>query len=60
MDELAEALGVHRSAAYRLLRTLEYCGLIVRDLAGRIVLGAGLAALASGVSRDLQQAALPN
>ncbi|MFD8098463.1 IclR family transcriptional regulator [Nocardia fluminea] len=59
IDELAEALGVHRSVAYRLLRTLEDHGLIARDPAGRIVLGAGLAALASGVSRDLQQAAVP-
>ncbi|MEV4128652.1 helix-turn-helix domain-containing protein [Nocardia sp. NPDC049707] len=59
IDELAESLGVHRSVAYRLLRTLEDHGLIARDPSGRIALGAGLAALASGVSRDLQQAALP-
>ncbi|MGV9546042.1 IclR family transcriptional regulator [Nocardia beijingensis] len=59
IDELAESLGVHRSVAYRLLRTLEDHSLIARDLSGQIVLGAGLAALASGVSRDLQQAALP-
>ncbi|MFI2228916.1 IclR family transcriptional regulator [Nocardia testacea] len=58
IDELAEALEAHRSVAYRLLRTLEDHGLIARDPGGRIVLGAGLAA-ASGVSRDLQQAALP-
>jgi len=59
IDELAEALGVHRSVAYRLLRTLEDHGLIARDPAGRLVLGAGLAALAAGVDRDLQAAALP-
>ncbi|MFI2228639.1 IclR family transcriptional regulator [Nocardia testacea] len=59
IDELAQSLGVHRSVAYRLLRTLEEHGLIARDPSGRIALGAGLAALASGVSRDLQQAALP-
>jgi DNA-binding IclR family transcriptional regulator len=59
IDELAGALGVHRSVAYRLLRTLEDHGLVTRDAAGRLALGTGLAALASGVARDLQQLALP-
>lgn len=59
IDEVAAQLGVHRSVAYRLLRTLEAHGLVARDAAGRIALGAGLAALASGVQRDLQQLALP-
>lgn len=59
IDELAASLDVHRSVAYRLLRTLEDHGLIIRDGAGRIALGAGMAALAAGVSRDLQSAALP-
>ncbi|MBT2497729.1 helix-turn-helix domain-containing protein [Agromyces sp. ISL-38] len=59
IDELASALGVHRSVAYRLLRTLEDHGLVSRDAAGRLALGTGLAALASGVARDLQQLALP-
>ncbi|WP_067671173.1 IclR family transcriptional regulator [Nocardia miyunensis] len=59
IDELAGSLGVHRSVAYRLLRTLEDHGLIAREATGRIMLGAGLAALAAGVSHDLQQAALP-
>ncbi|MGQ4599775.1 helix-turn-helix domain-containing protein [Nocardia sp. R6R-6] len=59
IDELAAGLGVHRSVAYRLLRTLEDHGLIARDHSGRMALGAGLAALAVGVSRDLQDAALP-
>lgn len=57
--ELAEALGVHRSIAYRILRTLEEHGLVVRSESGRITLGPRLAALARGVSRDLQSAALP-
>ncbi len=57
--EIADAMGVHRSVAYRLLRTLEDHDLVTRDNAGRITLGAGLVALSSGVSRDLQQAALP-
>lgn len=59
IDELAAELGVHRSVAYRLLRTLEDHGLVARDSAGRVTLGTGLAALASGVARDLQQVALP-
>lgn len=57
--ELADALGVHRSVAYRLLRTLEDHDLVTRNNAGLMGLGAGLAALNSGVARNLQQAALP-
>jgi len=59
IDELAAHLGVHRSIAYRLLRTLEQHALVARDDAGRVGLGSGLAALASGISRDLQTAAFP-
>jgi DNA-binding IclR family transcriptional regulator len=59
IDEVARRLGVHRSVAYRLLRTLEDHGLITRDAAGRIQLGARLAALAAGVAHDLQAEALP-
>ena len=57
--QLAAALGVHRSIAYRILRTLEDHGLVLRDAAGRIQLGPRLAALARSVSHDLQAAALP-
>lgn len=57
--ELAIALEVHRSVAYRLLRTLEHHDLVTRDHTGQVALGAGLAALTSGVARNLQQAALP-
>lgn len=59
IDELSAELGVHRSIAYRMLRTLEDHGLVARDRGGRVSLGAGLAALASGVARDVQQAAMP-
>jgi DNA-binding IclR family transcriptional regulator len=59
IDELAQRLGVHRSVAYRLLRTLEHHRLTVRDPRGRIILGARLAALAAGVAHDLQAEALP-
>jgi DNA-binding IclR family transcriptional regulator len=60
IDELAAAIGVHRSIAYRLLRTLEAHALVARDDSGRVSLGAGLAALASSIARDLQTAALPH
>ena len=59
IDEIARRLSVHRSVAYRLLRTLEDHGLAVRDGGGRIQLGARMAALAAGVAHDLQAEALP-
>jgi DNA-binding IclR family transcriptional regulator len=57
--ELSAAMGVHRSVAYRILRTLEDHSLLVRDDAGRVQPGPGLAVLARSVARDLQAAALP-
>lgn len=57
--DVATSLGVHRSIAYRILRTLEDHGLVTRDATGALSLGARVAALARGVSRDLQAAALP-
>lgn len=59
IDDIAGRLGVHRSVAYRLVRTLEDHGLIARDAMGRIELGARMAALAAGVAHDLQAEALP-
>ncbi|MDO9397083.1 MAG: helix-turn-helix domain-containing protein [Herbiconiux sp.] len=59
IDEVAAGLGVHRSVAYRLIRTLESHGLVARDAHGRLTLGARLAALAAGVAHDLQAEALP-
>ncbi|WP_167132578.1 IclR family transcriptional regulator [Paramicrobacterium chengjingii] len=59
IDEVAAELGVHRSNAYRLLRTLEEHGLVGRDSAGRLALGARMASLAAGVAHDLQAEALP-
>lgn len=58
IDSVARGLDVHRSVAYRLVRTLEEHGLVARDAAGQLVLGPGLAALAVHVERDLQQAAV--
>lgn len=59
IDDLAARAGLHRSVAYRLLRTLEDHGLVTRDAAGAVRLGTGLAALAAGVAADLQSEALP-
>lgn len=59
IDEVAGRLGVHRSVAYRLVRTLEDHGLIAREESGRISIGARMAALAAGVAHDLQAEALP-
>ena len=57
--EVAAQLGVHRSIAYRILRTLEDHGLLTRDTSGRLIGAPGLAVLARGVQQDLQSAALP-
>lgn len=59
IDEIAARLGVHRSIAYRLLRTLEDHRLIARDGGGLVSLGPRMAALAAGVAHDLQAEALP-
>ncbi|GAA3929558.1 IclR family transcriptional regulator [Microbacterium soli] len=59
IDEIATSLSVHRSIAYRLLRTLEDHRLVARDAAGRASLGPRMAALAAGVAHDVQAEALP-
>ncbi len=59
IPELVVGLGLHRSIVYRLLRTLEDHGLVVRDELGRVRLGLRLAALAASVEHDVQSAALP-
>jgi DNA-binding IclR family transcriptional regulator len=56
---LAQALDVHRSIVYRILRTLEDHGLVSRDASGLVSLAPRMAVLARGVERDLQAAALP-
>jgi len=57
--EIAAAAGLHRSVAYRLVRTLERHQLVERDASGGHAPGVGLAALARSVRRTLQAAALP-
>lgn len=56
---LADGLGVHRSSAYRVLRTLEEHHLVLRDDAGLIRVGPRLAALGRGAVPSLTQAAFP-
>ena len=56
---LAEGLGVHRSNAYRILRTLEQHRFVVRDESGLIRLGPKLTVLARGVSPALHTTAMP-
>lgn len=59
ITELADQLGVHRSNAYRILRTLEQHRFVGRDPAGRIRLGPKLTVLARGVAPVLHTAAMP-
>lgn len=56
--EVAEGLQLHRSIAYRMLRTLEDHDLVQRDGENRYVAGAGLAVLARRVAPTLQAAAM--
>lgn len=59
IGEVAQQLGIHRSAAYRLLRTLEAHYLVRRDDAGKVLPAAGLTNLARGVENSLQTVGLP-
>jgi DNA-binding IclR family transcriptional regulator len=59
IGEVAAAIGVHRSVAYRLVRTLEDRGLVIRDDAGALRIGPHVATLARSVAGDLQTAAAP-
>jgi DNA-binding IclR family transcriptional regulator len=59
VSELAEALGAHRAAIYRLLSTLVAHRLIRRAQNDRYILGMGLVELAGAVAYSLQSAAAP-
>jgi DNA-binding IclR family transcriptional regulator len=56
---VAAAVGVHRSIAYRLLRTLEAHRLVERDEAGSYGVGLAVVGLSRSVRRTLQAAATP-
>ncbi|WP_313810690.1 helix-turn-helix domain-containing protein [Glutamicibacter sp.] len=57
--ELAAQLGIHRSMAYRLVKTFEQYGFVERTASGELELGARLGALARNVAQSLQSAAAP-
>jgi DNA-binding IclR family transcriptional regulator len=59
IDEVARHLDVHRSIAYRIVRTLEEHSVVRRDADGRCVPGERLAALGRNVRLPLRAAALP-
>jgi DNA-binding IclR family transcriptional regulator len=59
VQEVADGLGVHRSVAYRLVRTLLLHGLLELDHRGLYSAGLELATLARSVRRSLQVTALP-
>lgn len=59
VTEIAEGVGVHRTVAHRLVRTLEAHHLCRRGDFKRITLGAGLVALAEPVEQDLRTVARP-
>ncbi|WP_375405417.1 IclR family transcriptional regulator [uncultured Amnibacterium sp.] len=59
VPELAVELGIHRSMAYRLVKTLEQAGFVERSNSGTLAVGARLAGIARNVARDLQAVAFP-
>lgn len=59
ITEIADGIGVHRTVAHRLVRTLEEHHLCRRDRFKRITLGAGLVRLAEPVEQDLRTLARP-
>lgn len=58
IDDVAAHLGVHRSIAYRIVRTLEEHHLTERDAAGRCTAGVHLAALGRFARPSLQSVAV--
>ncbi|MCX2730552.1 helix-turn-helix domain-containing protein [Saccharopolyspora sp. NFXS83] len=59
LNEIAERVGVHRTVAHRLVRTLEAHRLCRRDDVKRISLGTGLVHLSEPVEQDLRTLARP-
>ncbi|MDJ1370683.1 IclR family transcriptional regulator [Gulosibacter molinativorax] len=59
VPEVAEKLGIHRSMAYRLVRTLEDHALVVRNADGGLEVGVRMVSLARNAARDLRAAATP-
>ncbi|MGW0041379.1 IclR family transcriptional regulator [Rhodococcus sp. NPDC003348] len=59
ITEIADGIGVHRTVADRLVRTLEAHRVCRRTDNKRILLGAGLVTLAGSVEQDLRELARP-
>ena len=59
IQQVADALGVHRTVAYRLLSTLDDFRLVTRGSDGRFRTGAGLSALAQGALTSGRDVAAP-
>jgi DNA-binding IclR family transcriptional regulator len=59
VTEIADGIGVHRTVAHRLVRTLEEHRLCKRDAFKRVTLGPGLVALSESVEADLREIARP-
>ena len=59
IQDVSVELGVHRTIAYRILATLADFKLVTRSADGRYRAGAGLTALAEGVSGGLREVAEP-
>lgn len=57
--DIAQALGVHRAIAYRLVATLEEHLLVIRDTEGRIQIGGGIVALSDRYQPQLRAKAIP-
>ena len=60
MTEIARAVGIHRTVAYRLLLTLGQHALVAQGDDGRFRLGVGVLELSSALRSDLQSAARPH
>lgn len=59
IQDVSVELGIHRTIAYRILSTLADFKLVTRSADGRYRAGAGLTALAQGVSGGLREIAEP-
>ncbi|KJF24013.1 IclR family transcriptional regulator [Rhodococcus sp. ACPA4] len=59
VTDIADGIGVHRTVAHRLIRTLEAHHLCRKDTFKRVTLGAGLVTLAEPVEQDLRTLARP-
>ncbi|OYD68248.1 IclR family transcriptional regulator [Rhodococcus sp. OK302] len=59
VTDIADGIGVHRTVAHRLIRTLEAHHLCRKDSFKRVTLGAGLVTLAEPVEQDLRTLARP-